>query len=177
MYNREVSSFPALVFFFMTELNNSSVVDEVWQQICGYLQPRLSPAVFNTWVLLNPLTKYEIISDTEAVGTISSPTAFHSTNVKKNLQNTLQEAFLHLTGKSVQLQFIVGTPLSKITKNEASSFQKPDLLTPSLSNYQPSTSSSIQSPRIDELFSPATIQSNLISQADFQAKKAVGNEK
>lgn len=83
---------------------------EIWHQACSQLQIELSEAVFNTWVVNNPVTRISLIEDTGAVCTITSPTAFHSTNLKKNLGQRLEERLSKILGRKVELAFNIGTP-------------------------------------------------------------------
>jgi len=85
---------------------------EIWKQTCVELQQELSPAVFNTWVVNNPVTQIELSGDDAAICTITSPTAFHSTNLKKNLGDKLIAVLTKLLGRSVTLAFKIGTPIA-----------------------------------------------------------------
>jgi len=84
---------------------------EIWKQTCTELQINLSPAVFNTWVVNNPVTQISLQGDELAVCTITSPTAFHSTNLKKSLGTKLEDTLHKLLGRSIQLEFKIGTPM------------------------------------------------------------------
>lgn len=203
----------------MSEVTQQFDPSEVWRRVCAHLQLQLSPAVFNTWILSNPLTDFHQTSDTQAMGVITSPTTFHSTNIKKSLQPTIQHALLQVTGLQTQLSFIVGNPtltpkpagfskpmtqlvpespqfesiqaqtapqnhLSQgFETSQAPQHQTPqqyqvsiptpnfthglNTMSDSLSNV-----SSTQSMRVEDLFSPQTVQTASVSQAEFQARKA-----
>ena len=88
----------------MNQLN----VQELWRHACELLQQRMSYSAFNTWILANPLTEYRSIGDDRAVGVITSPTAFHSTNVEKNFYAQIKEVLDQLSGRNTELQFQVG---------------------------------------------------------------------
>ena len=60
-------------------------IQEIWHRACELLQLQLSSAVYNTWIVSNPLTQLHIQADNSYKAVITSPTAFHSTNLKKNL--------------------------------------------------------------------------------------------
>lgn len=99
-------------FLTMSEyILSAPETSEIWQQACVELQLDLSPAVFNTWVLNNPVTEIALIGDDKASCTITSPTAFHSTNLKKNLGNKLETVLSKLLGRSSALVFKIGTPV------------------------------------------------------------------
>jgi chromosomal replication initiator protein len=83
---------------------------EIWQQACIILQQNLSPMAFNTWIISNPLTEFRPIGDDRAIGVITSPTAFHSTNVEKNFYAQIKEVLDQITGRNSELQFRVGDP-------------------------------------------------------------------
>ncbi|MEN8253711.1 MAG: chromosomal replication initiator protein DnaA [Patescibacteria group bacterium] len=95
----------------------------VWSQACGHLKIKLSPAVYNTWIISNPLTKIESNNDV-FLCTITSPTAFHSINIKKNLSSQIKESIELAIGKKINLAFEVGSPSKqnreKTTNNKAS---------------------------------------------------------
>lgn len=92
-------------------------VQSVWKQACAALQLQLSPAVYNTWILSNPLTKIRVTSPEEMVGIITSPTAFHSTNIQKQLKPQIEAAISSVLGKTVKLEFEVGEPPSVTNQN------------------------------------------------------------
>lgn len=106
MYNVSIR-FPTMSEYILSSPETS----EIWHQACVELQLDLSPAVFNTWVLNNPVTEITLIGDDKASCTITSPTAFHSTNLKKNLGNKLETVLSKLLGRSSSLVFKIGTPV------------------------------------------------------------------
>jgi len=80
----------------------------LWQQACLILKTKLSPAVYNTWVLSNPVTKItegESGFDVE----ISCQTAFHATNLKRNLDKEISLALEGVLKKSVLIKYVIGT--------------------------------------------------------------------
>lgn len=146
---------------------------DVWREACQLLSKNLTPAVYNTWILSNPLTSFTIISDVEAEGVITCPTTFHLANLKKNLQKEISNSLFQVTGKKTNLSFEIGTPQKK--ENKTSSFKNPFATEqPSQPVKQPvkSVKDSQESPRVEDLFSPQTLKSSSLSQAEFQAKKA-----
>jgi chromosomal replication initiator protein len=118
VYNVSVR-FPTMSEYILSAPETS----EIWQQACVELQLDLSPAVFNTWVLNNPVTEIALIGDDKASCTITSPTAFHSTNLKKNLGNKLETVLSKLLGRSSSLVFKIGTPVFHDTSSQQSSQQ------------------------------------------------------
>lgn len=93
----------------MTELPASDV-QAIWQQACAALQLQLSSAVYNTWIVSNPLTSLREVSPGNLVATITSPTSFHATNVQKNLTGNIKSAITKVLGKPVEVEFRVGEP-------------------------------------------------------------------
>lgn len=91
----------------MNDLN----VQELWRTACELLQQRMSQSTFSTWIATNPLTEFRLIGDDRAVGVITSPTAFHSTNIEKNFYAQIKEVIDQVSGRNAELQFQVGSPL------------------------------------------------------------------
>ncbi len=85
-------------------------VQQIWKQACAELQLQLSPAVYNTWIVSNPLTHMTFLSDSEALATITSPTAFHSTNLKKNLHLQIKHALDKHTSRNCNIEYKIGDP-------------------------------------------------------------------
>ncbi len=158
----------------MTESHSitSAQVQQIWKHACADLQLQLSPAVFSTWIVSNPLTSLTFLDETEALATITSPTAFHSTNLKKNLHLQLKHALDKQTGRNCNIEYKIGDPTlaAARTENEQSGFssvslhikpepqafetyQQPAYQQP---NYHPQMP---QSPRVDELFSEHALSS------------------
>jgi len=94
----------------MTDLN----VSELWLQACSTLRQNMSSTTFNTWIASNPLTDFRLIGDDRAIGVITSPTAFHSTNIEKNFYAQIKEVLDSLSGRNSELQFRVGTPITRV---------------------------------------------------------------
>lgn len=154
-------------------------VASIWKQACSQFKLELSSGVYNTWILGNPLTEFREINETQAIGVITSPTAFHSTNLKKNLEEKIKLKLKNITGKEVTLDFVIGSPVAIGKKN---SFSQP--LSPakkikkatsskSTPKQPPSTlltPDSSVSPRAEELFSEASLQSADITQAATRAR-------
>lgn len=87
---------------------SANQIKNIWAKACTQLEIQLSPAVFNTWIAANPLSKLEYGDDNTCLATISSPTAFHSTNLKKNLHIPIKQVLDKITGKNCDIQYIVG---------------------------------------------------------------------
>ncbi len=98
-------------------------VKNIWSQVKKELEPQLSPAAFSTWVLTNPLTEVQINSTQEAVGVISTPSAFHATNLKKNLYLQLKSALEHALNKKVTLDFKIQDPSQILSQQKEMSFK------------------------------------------------------
>lgn len=174
---------------------------EIWHQACSQLQIELSEAVFNTWVVNNPVTRISLIEDTGAVCTITSPTAFHSTNLKKNLGQRLEERLSKILGRKVELAFNIGTPsFSNGIKTSAPASTPPTQSTShqdggssptdtglthsaqeshfsqttqaTLVPYQPGGTRRPQSPTIEDLFSRTSIASANLDRAKIAASQA-----
>jgi chromosomal replication initiator protein len=96
----------------MTTQNNHSLapneVISIWQSACEELRTQLSPAVFNTWILSNPLTELSYGDTNSALAIITSPSAFHSTNIKKNLHIPLKQVLDKITTRNTNIVYIVG---------------------------------------------------------------------
>lgn len=138
-------------------------VKETWQTACAQFELELSHGVYNTWILPNPLTEV-IISQGKAKLTISSPTGFHSTNLKNKLGAHLQRVLSGVIGKPVKINYHVGSP----------SQRKTSAPTPVSNNFStqdtPSKISNAQSPRVEDLFSQASMESVEKNQAVVRAK-------
>ncbi|MBU0974809.1 hypothetical protein KKD03_03865, partial [Patescibacteria group bacterium] len=87
----------------------SSEVKHIWDQACAQLQIQLSPAVYNTWIVSNPVSTLDYLEDSKCLATIMSPTAFHSTNLKKNLHLQIKQSLDKATGKNCEIQYVVGS--------------------------------------------------------------------
>ncbi|GIK84489.1 MAG: chromosomal replication initiator protein DnaA [Patescibacteria group bacterium] len=152
-------------------------IKEIWARACAQLEIQLSSAVFNTWIAANPLTKLEYGEENTCLATISSPTAFHSTNLKKNLHIPIKQVLDKITGKNCDIQYIVGSTSPNIPQQGFSTIRssiQPELQQTELSVNQTVNSvfnqsfstdkqtNSTQSPRVEDLFS----QNNLISASE-----------
>ncbi len=186
-------------------------VQTVWKHACASLQMQLSPAVYNTWIISNPLTNLRVVDEQMVIGTITSPTAFHSANLQKNLARTISGVLSEILAKTVDLEFKVGAPRpvsqpiepnmaaptnpQVLTEPESSQPQAepqsqtqgplvsafPTLPTPQNSNQnsphnsgngfsqpmtqQPQMHQSSTSPRVEDLFSRANMQSSTVDRA------------
>ena len=137
----------------------------VWNKTCSKLESQLSPAVFNTWILANPLTQV-IDQNSTLIATITSPTAFHSTNLKRNLNQQLTDAISQVVGKNVVVQYEVGDQLEKQGREKNSwSTIKSNV---GGNSFEPSSTSS---PLVTDLFSDATIKQSEEDRSKFRAKQ------
>lgn len=169
---------------------------QLWKLMCEDMQVRLSEAVFNTWVLSNPMASFEDLDEEKAKAVFTSPSAFHATNIKRNLAEQMAKSLFKLTGKVVELSFEVGAP--KVPASSTTSTQapvkpvptSPDQTVPSTNpgpskpsfsaqtlqsvpqSTPPPTPTQTTSPRVEDLFSPQTMESNAINRAEHMAKKA-----
>jgi len=149
----------------LTQATQPPAAELVWQQARALLQTKLSPAVYSTWVMTNPLTDLQNVSEEELLATITTPTSFHAVNLKKNLHGELQDSLEAVLQKRVSIEYVVvknSTPAGWKSPLETNSLAQ---ATPSTHNYngfgdhshQPSAQNQI-SPRVESLFSPANIQ-------------------
>lgn len=137
----------------------------VWNKTCSKLESQLSPAVFNTWILANPLTQV-VDQNSTLIATITSPTAFHSTNLKRNLNQQLTDAISQVVGKSVVIQYEIGDQLEKQgTEKSSWSTIKSNV---GGNSFAPS---STNSPLVTDLFSDATIKQSEEDRSKFRAKQ------
>lgn len=177
----------------MNELN----VQELWRNTCDILQQRMSQSSFNTWIATNPLTEFRLVGDDRAVGVITSPTAFHSTNIEKNFYAQIKEVLDQVSGRNAELQFRVGAPtppaptvpevvqprpvrahakpisiqsLQERLQNLAHS-QSEERVAQTPARTSPHLSSTTQNTD-SGLFSDQTIQSLALDRAKIQAQKA-----
>lgn len=129
-------------------------VQKIWKQVCAELQLQLSPAVFNTWIVSNPLTHMIFLDDSEALATITSPTAFHSTNLKKNLHLQIKHCLDKHTGRNCNIEYKIGDPSLAFQTNEANSNQGfqgfesiQTAISPTPPSFQPAQSYSYEAPQ------------------------------
>lgn len=106
-------------------------VEQIWQTACETLQKNMSPSTFNTWILANPLTEFRLVGDDRAIGVITSPTAFYSTNVEKNFYAQIKEVLDQVTSRNTELQFKIGEPIVSPTT------QSPTQSSPQLTDIIP----------------------------------------
>jgi len=135
-------------------------VKVVWQQACAQLELELSRAVYNTWITSNPLTTVTFSQPNQADCVISCPTAFHASNLKKNLSDQLGSTLSNIIGKQAQVSFKVGTPVTSQPQSAAALDQ------------QPARPFSSVSPRVEDLFSESTLQMTALDRAAVAARQA-----
>ncbi len=120
----------------------------VWKEACTLLSKSLSPAVFNTWIVANPLSDLSI-QESGYIATITCPTAFHATNLQKNLNQQIYDALKEVLKTEVDVVYQIGSI------NTPPAPSKP---TNGFSQaHTPPNPSSYQSPRVEELFSQNTV--------------------
>ncbi len=131
-------------------------VSTIWSHVCSVLQANLSPSAYNTWIVSNPLTDFRLIGDDRAIGVITSPTAFHSTNIEKNFYAQIKEVLDQVTGRNSELQFRVGVisaqPASPINQPSQQPMQPTTLQQPAASPFQPPTFGSQPADTIQDQF-------------------------
>lgn len=149
-----------------TNTLSESEVSRIWEAAQNELKTQLTPAVFNTWIVSNPLASVEIDQQGQALATIACSTGFHATNLKKNLYAQLKQAVENQLQKTVELTFVVTSPQpAQKTSSPKSPLKKP---APAL---VPSGNS--PSPTVDELFSSHTLQASIQDRVKI-ARKRVG---
>ncbi len=148
------------------QLNNDEV-KLIWSQVKEEIKLKISPAAFNTWILLNPLTSIEIIDQTRAKGVISSPSAFHATNLKKNLYSQLKSSIESIINKRVELDIRVTDPMKILTDKKKMFSSQEERSKPqrefggfNLSGENFPDGKDIKSPTVEELFSQNNLESN-----------------
>ncbi len=152
-----------------TDTLSESEVAKVWQAAQEELKGQLTSAVFNTWIVSNPLTKVEVDKQGQALATIVCPSAFHATNLKRNLYTQLKKTLENQLQKSVELSFLVGSPSLKKEdsqekkKNRQSKVEGEKLLDEAARKSP--------SPTVDELFSAHTLQATIQDRVKAAAKR------
>lgn len=152
-------------------------VQQIWQEVCTQLQSSLSPAVFNTWIVSNPMTRLELIADDRAVATITSPTAFHSSNLKKNLDIQLRKTLDSVVGRSTEVNYIIGNPYSEMEMPNHDSFHTPNTTlrgeAPVATSFTSLTHHNKKpvSPRVEDLFSESNLHSAAVDRVAAVARK------
>lgn len=144
---------------------DQSEITQLWGAAQKELQSQLTPAVFNTWIVSNPLTGVVFDQQGQATATITCPSAFHATNLKKNLYTQIKQSLESQLQKTVELNFIVGLPNSG--ENNSQSAKKP---TKKASLLGMSTEKS-PSPTVDELFSAHTLQATIQDRVKAAARR------
>jgi chromosomal replication initiator protein len=147
---------------FTNTLSESDIA-KVWGAAKNELQAQLTPAVYNTWIVSNPLTSVEVDQHGQALATITCSSGFHATNMKKNLYTQLKQSLEGQLKKTVELAFIVGTP-----RNNQPIIGRAQKKTAGLLG---SASAKSQSPTVDELFSAHTLQSTIQDRVKVAAKR------
>lgn len=130
-----------------------------WHSACRVLEKQLTPAVYQTWIVSNPLADIAT-NDDGLQAVITCPTAFHATNLKRNLHQVLEKTLTDVVGQPLSIHYHVGS-----WQESAQSESQTNSPTPStnhssitmLSSQQHSPPSPIISPRASDLFSETTI--------------------
>jgi chromosomal replication initiator protein len=151
---------------------------KIWQQACAQLQLQLSPAVYNTWILSNPVTEVSFSDDASAVATITSQSAFHATNLKKSLHDHLRAALEKITHRQVEINYTVDNFSQGVQKAKPFGRQAIELSRSGQNNtgsgFQPLNHSMLQnpgqSPRVEDLFSTDTMQSVAVDRTQAIAR-------
>ncbi len=184
----------------MAQKYSASDVKEIWAQACAELELKVSEAAYNTWIQINPLTSLEKKqNDADSlIATITSPTAFHSVNVKKSFSTQIKSTLEQITDKNIELEFMIGNP---VVTADANTTDKPvrrkrslqqqtgssqdQIRTPgSVMGSQPASDNQAQasspssnqsvpsSPRVEDLFSQSTMQASSAQRAKMLSQKA-----
>ena len=172
----------------MTQLDRSTQeLSEIWEAYCSRMKEVQSEAVFNTWILSNPITKVVRPDVGPVVVTINSPTSFHSTNLQKNFSVHIKQVLESLFLQPCTLQFRVGeekpetssfaqtsqliSPISAPAAQQTNDFASTVATqhSPRYQSHNPPSPpqqlnpyniqpASVRSPRVEELFSEQTMQ-------------------
>lgn len=148
---------------------------KIWRQACAQLQLQLSPAVYNTWVLSNPVTELNYPDDSSAVATITSQSAFHATNLQKSLHDQLRSALEKITNRRVEISYTVDSPImaghrQNQRQNQPPRRQQPEFQSGFQTINQSMLHSSTQSPRVEDLFSESTMNSVAVDRTQAIAR-------
>lgn len=169
------------------ELLSTAEVKTIWQQVCTQLQPQLSQAVFQTWILLNPLTQVKLLDDAHAEATITAQTAFHASNLQRMLHTQLKTSLDAALARDTAVLFKVGLPATEPALSPTPAAvgtepaHTPGATTPTLPPLPqaPNTTNTMHhpmasslSPRVEDLFSPQTMQSVAQDRAMAMARGA-----
>lgn len=153
-------------------------IKTIWKQVCAHLQLSLSPAVYNTWITSSPLTQLEPQEEGDLLATITSPTAFHASNLKKNLEPTIKDALQSVIKHPCKISYLVGSmgawTETKTKKRTATPKDTLGLATPTTTlntTQQPQAKSNTHSPRVEDLFSEATLTSVIADRLDIIARR------
>lgn len=138
-----------------TQALSESDISKIWHAAQKQLQTQLTPAVFNTWIVSNPLVKVEIDQHGGALATISASSAFHATNLKKNLYTHIKQALEEQLHKTVELAFMIGSPIPEKKTGEQ------EKSTPTTTKDLLGFTQNSPSPTVDELFSAHTMQATI----------------
>lgn len=158
---------------------------QVWQQTCSHLQLHLSPAVFSTWIISNPVTEVTYEDPDKARVTITSPTAFHATNLQKNLHIHLKNTLDKIIDRDVTIVYKVGDPTANMPSGgHKQGFQaiKQTIRQPggapqqqstpaAAPSFQAPTGGGDSSPRVEDLFSEDNMQSAATDRTNAIARK------
>lgn len=179
---------------------NPAEVKTIWQQVCNQLQPQLSQAVFQTWIVLNPLTQVKLLDDEHAEATITAQTAFHASNLQRMLHSQLKGSLDAALARDTIVLFQVGMPVvspppvvadagpagaASSTAPTAAPAVSPAPSQPSSQPHSHALSSSPHSsqnnlrplsnslsPRVEDLFSPHSLQAAAMDRAILTARSA-----
>lgn len=181
----------------MSQVSDPQEVKSVWKQYCLHIQEQLSPAVYSTWILSNPITQISHLNPEKAEVIITSPTAFHSTNLKKNLHVQIKQVLDNVLDKTCDVRYQVGDPFAAQPKQTTSHLAPESSNLGSASNQshwsQPSPQPqqlveqnqgafgfsqnqfsphqpSSQSPRVEDLFSESTMTSVAVDRYESHAR-------
>ncbi|MFZ5376308.1 MAG: chromosomal replication initiator protein DnaA [Patescibacteria group bacterium] len=146
-------------------------ISQVWQKATKNLQSQLSPAVFSTWIASNPLTLLSYSPPNKALATITCPSAFHATNLKKNLYTQIKAALEEQIGRITEIEFKVGSVFPDA--NHEHTQQKDSKSTFSTITREVIKKSQNLSPTVEELFSSHIIQASIQDRAIAKAR-AIG---
>jgi chromosomal replication initiator protein len=176
-----------------------SKVREVWQTACAQLEIELSQGAFSTWILSSPLTNLTI-QNNKIIATITSPSGFLATNLKKGFGFHIQKVLSSILDQKVEVEFRVGDPVSASSgaENEArvggeagantnintsansknANFNQLNTrrlastppLTHSPTSTYPTPPTNSPSPKVEDLFSKAVIESSSKNQTEVRAK-------
>lgn len=165
---------------------STAEITSFWKQYCVHIQQLLSPAVYNTWILSNPVTDIQFVGSDRATVIITSPTAFHATNLQKNLHTNIKQVFDSILSRSCTVEYQVGDASFRRPQQHSDSVTTakpfeapinfgfvqaaPAATAQPTTNYTAFPQTSTHSPRVEDLFSESSLSNAAQDRIEAQAR-------